>query len=391
MLTVERVDNLEGLAALNRPWTQLLSRCSYRNLFLTHEWAGTWWAHFGKGKELWLLLVRDGEELLGIAPMMLGWEWYGGLPVRMLGFLVNRHTSRADFIIADGRKEEAIGALVRYWQDHNRRWDVLRLVHVPKESGNVRVLEEAIGNSKLAGFPARVSRRILTLPIEGTWEKYLGQQTHAFRKNLRQSAKRIRESQMTLVSENDPSRVEQGLRSIFGIEARSRKADFREKRMLVNDKEFYLSLGTMVRLFEWRSDLLVDSEGKTIAGCHAAFHERRCYGFLLYHDYSHSAISPGRRLVADLLAECFRRGDVEEMDFNGNSAFIRSWTNHERVCEVLSACNRGLYSLLIAGLRRLNRNRTKQPRRGSADGRTDHGRAAADSTQATTETDEGAP
>lgn len=356
MLTVERVDNLEGLTALSQPWTQLLSRCSYRNLFLTHEWASTWWTHFGKGKELWLLMVRDGEELLGIAPMMLGWEWYGGLPVRMLGFLVNRHTSRADFIIADGRKEEVIGALVRYWQDHNRCWDVLRLVHVPRESGNVRVLEEAIGMSKLIGFPAKTSKNLCYLPMTGSWEDYLRGRSSHFRKRLKGTIRRARqEGAFEVVREEDPKEVEASMGRLFRLEARSWKSQDSKAVFSAEEKAFAMDIARKFSRSGRVSNIFMTLDGTDVGALYSIVYEGVCYAFLIYYDEKYDKWSPGRYLMAESLSRYWAEGGIREFDFNGDSAFIRSWTNHERVCEVLSAGNAMPYSKLIGRMKRLKR------------------------------------
>lgn len=51
-------------------WQNLLSQSATNVVFLTHAWQRIWWDHFGAGRDLVLLSVRDGEDrLVGIAPL----------------------------------------------------------------------------------------------------------------------------------------------------------------------------------------------------------------------------------------------------------------------------------------------------------------------------------
>ena len=49
---------------------------------------------FGAGRRLYVLLIWDGEELIGIAPLMISRVKMYGLPVREIGFIYNDHTPR---------------------------------------------------------------------------------------------------------------------------------------------------------------------------------------------------------------------------------------------------------------------------------------------------------
>lgn len=59
-----------GFSSLEEGWRGLLQACSECHVFFSPGWHRTWWQHFGVGRELLLLSVHRGGELVGIAPLM---------------------------------------------------------------------------------------------------------------------------------------------------------------------------------------------------------------------------------------------------------------------------------------------------------------------------------
>lgn len=355
-VSVRKIESLAQLKTLEKPWADCLSRCSYRNLFLTHHWVVCWWTHFGAGHDLSVLLIEDGSELIGIAPMMITRSMYSGLPVRMLGLMMNKHTSRADFITPDERRQEVLGALVRYWESHADDWDVLRLFHVPQESGTMGVLQSGLQRSRLSVFPIEESRRLLYLPLSGSWEDYLGRQSRNFRKNIRRCWEKARASgEIEVICRSGDTDAEPNMNELFSLQAATWKAASPEACMTSEDQAFQLDL---VRSPSSRSryvNYLMRLNGQSIAGIHLLFYQRVCYPILLYCDERYAELSPGRCLIAHVIKVALENHESEEIDFNGSSEFLGTWTGTFRVAESVSVCHERLYSRLVSSLKRLKR------------------------------------
>ncbi len=60
----------EGLDQLAPQWRDLLARSWLPLPFLSPTWLRVWWPEFGGDRELLLLSVRRGRELVGVAPLM---------------------------------------------------------------------------------------------------------------------------------------------------------------------------------------------------------------------------------------------------------------------------------------------------------------------------------
>ncbi|WP_410970048.1 hypothetical protein, partial [Salmonella sp. SAL4458] len=85
--TIEVVTDYADFLALEPAWNTLVQRAGIDHPFLTHEWIRTWWDCFGGERQLHIVLVKARDELVAIAPLMLGAERMYGLHVRQLEFI----------------------------------------------------------------------------------------------------------------------------------------------------------------------------------------------------------------------------------------------------------------------------------------------------------------
>ena len=67
-LTMSVATSFETLEGMRGQWDALVSRSS-GDIYMTFDWCQTWWKHYGRARNLQVLLFRTGEELVGILPM----------------------------------------------------------------------------------------------------------------------------------------------------------------------------------------------------------------------------------------------------------------------------------------------------------------------------------
>src|SRR3989442_5903264 len=70
-LEVELIDDVQGFTALRSQWNSLLHTSGADSPFLTWEWLHTWWTHLSGSRDLRLLILRAGNQLVGLAPLSL--------------------------------------------------------------------------------------------------------------------------------------------------------------------------------------------------------------------------------------------------------------------------------------------------------------------------------
>ena len=69
-MRVEAITTVEACPALEPNWGALVERSSSATIFLTMEWLQPWWRHFRRrGDTLYILVAREGESIVGLAPL----------------------------------------------------------------------------------------------------------------------------------------------------------------------------------------------------------------------------------------------------------------------------------------------------------------------------------
>src|ERR1044071_9465694 len=132
-LRVEVISDYAGLVAVEPAWTALEERSELSHPFLTYAWVRAWWESFGARNTLHILLIKEGRELIGIAPLMLGRRKFYGINMRSLEFISNVHTPRFDFLIA-ARHGDVYRAIWEHVREIRGLWDVMLLCQIPEGS-----------------------------------------------------------------------------------------------------------------------------------------------------------------------------------------------------------------------------------------------------------------
>ena len=169
---------------LKSEWNSLLARAPMNCLFYTWEWQSTWWNAYQPG-ELLILVCREDDRLLGIAPLFVT-ESERGRSVQIIGCV--DVTDYLDFIIDADRLQDVLTAFADYFADHRASFDLLDFCNIPQHSPTQSILPALL---EMRGFDASVTQQevcpIIELPQN--WSDYLAsldkKQRHEVRRKLR--------------------------------------------------------------------------------------------------------------------------------------------------------------------------------------------------------------
>ena len=169
----------EGFDSLTSYWTDSSHRLKWGSIFVLPPWLAVWWREFQPKTELYLSVVRQGNEIIGIAPLQIAGEkacFVGSADV----------CDYLDFIVSPGREADFFNVLlddlgrkgVNYLDLHHLRPDSTVLTHlvdiVRERKHEVHCREEAVS---------------LEIDLPATWEEYLAalakKQRHEVRRKLR--------------------------------------------------------------------------------------------------------------------------------------------------------------------------------------------------------------
>lgn len=326
-LCVHVIRDTAGLLAIKPEWDELVDRAEPSQPFLRHDWVRTWWECFGADKELCVLVVRAGDNLIALAPLMRVRVRMYGVPVWRLEFIANVHTPRFDFVVAE-RREEACVAILEHLQAHEMPWDVLMLSELPGSSPTVGMLRRLAGPRLLRTGEWSAGASPL-IPLQGTFESYRASRSTKRRAVLRQRLRRLESLgtvSMEVVSEADG--LAPALDDAFRIEAASWKGVV--GTAIAHDevlKRFYQSIAA--RACESRSIRLVflNVGGQRIAFGYCLKAARTLFLLKTGYDPAYATYSPFNVLMLFIIEEGFKDG-LEAFDLLGcDEPWKRDWTD----------------------------------------------------------------
>ena len=142
-------DRVAGCAAADAQpeWNALVARneTNYA-VFQTYEWFDAWWQSPGRNRRLFFLVVRNGADIVGFAPLMLRRTIAG---LRQMEFIGTGNADYQDFVLPID-KPAALLAICSFLRENASRWDRLRLTNVPRaDRRRWRLLTEA---ARVCGF-----------------------------------------------------------------------------------------------------------------------------------------------------------------------------------------------------------------------------------------------
>jgi CelD/BcsL family acetyltransferase involved in cellulose biosynthesis len=323
------VDVLGGeteLAGLEKSWTALVEKTGIDHPFLSHEWIGTWWECFGSGKQLRVFVVRQGKEVVSIAPLMIHYGKLCGVGVRLLESIANVHTPRFDFIVGD-RTATVYKALWKAFLSRQAEWDVLRLCQLPADSNTLVELSQ---NASDEGHQVGVwtSEESPYLYLRGTWANYWNARRGRYRAMLRNHLRRLsrfgQAQREVVVSEAE---VQGALDEGFEIEAAAWKR--RAGTAIVSDpaaERFYRRFASRAARRGWLRLSFLTVGGQRIAFAYGLRYRKIVRLLKTGYLPSYARGSPSTLLCSRDLEAAFAEGSVEFDFLGGREANKMEWT-----------------------------------------------------------------
>jgi CelD/BcsL family acetyltransferase involved in cellulose biosynthesis len=214
----------DNLGSLSARWKDTKQSLNWPSVFVLPDWMSVWTEVFGDGAELFIRTVRQGENVIGIAPLML----------REGTALFIGDTSVCDyqdFITAPGRERDFCGALLDDLERNNVR--ELDLGHVRPDAAVLTALAPLAGGRgcKVTSSQEAVS---FEMALPGSFDDYLEGLSTKQRHEVRRKLRRMSESgDIEYRTITDSAAVPEAMDTFFRmfVESRQDKAEFLTERM----------------------------------------------------------------------------------------------------------------------------------------------------------------
>jgi CelD/BcsL family acetyltransferase involved in cellulose biosynthesis len=295
---------------------------------LTHEWQRTWWRYFSPGRELLLLSLRRGDELVGIAPFYRQ-SVDGRKVIRLVGG--TEVSDYLDIIALPDYKEGVYHALFEFFAAELSDWDEIDFHCIPAVSPTQALQEVATEHGLVV--QRRVEDVCPVIPLPAAWDDYLAllnkKQRHEIRRKIRRAN---REAQVEWYVTSDPDKLSEDVEVFFDLHRKSSadKEDFMSQPAM---QGFFHEVARFSLAREWLelSFLLINGEKTATMLCFAYDNQTLVYNSG-YDPEQFAHLSPGIVLLSyhiqDSIAQGrtafdFLRGDeVYKYRFGGQDAEI---------------------------------------------------------------------
>jgi CelD/BcsL family acetyltransferase involved in cellulose biosynthesis len=169
----------ETLESAAEYWTNRNHALRWDCLFVLPPWLKAWWHIFHPDDRLQLSSVRDGDEIIGLAPLRRA-----GTTARFIGSV--DVCDYQDFILAPGREADFFEALVADLRQQGIQELDLELVH---PASSILTQFAAMAEDLRCRFESQAVDVALEINLPQSWEEYLlllnGKQRHEVRRKLR--------------------------------------------------------------------------------------------------------------------------------------------------------------------------------------------------------------
>ena len=343
-----------GVETVLDEWAVLYDADPTATPFVSPGWARAWIRHWAPRARPWVVLVRDGSRLAGVAPLAL--QRFG--PVRLLSMLGKEPGDYWDVVAAPDERAAVSTAVARELVRRRHEWDAGLLSCLVPGSTTVDALSSA--GLRILNRPPVICPAI-ALPT--TWDEYLAALPRGRRGNLRRHLRRLDEGEVQMREIRDSAELPDALarwqdlrESQWDERGRSLNPAHRTDRFREFLLEAVQALVPLRQALVWEFRV----EGRT-AGMYVNFADARSfYWYLGGFDPAHAALGIGKIAIAAGIRQSIQCGRVR-YDFTRGPEAYKYWygANDRNAGSVVVGSTRARSHVLMVGARAENARRAR--------------------------------
>jgi CelD/BcsL family acetyltransferase involved in cellulose biosynthesis len=328
-LRFEVLQDEDAFSYLESEWDALCSLLDkYITVFASFIWFRNWWRFYGANARLQLFTMREGEKLIGLAPLM--WEKYHlrGMSVRRIGFIQNNQSLHNDFIVLPEYRTAFLHELIQSLFEQSSKWDILFFRNFPLSSENYDPLVKSLEGRCWNQVANSINSPYLT--PSGDWPKFFGGRSKKTRKALSNIKNRIyKAGKVSVKNIRTWKEFLSCKEELFDVAKRSWAEGQGDSLGSVVNREFFESLARSAAEKGWLSIWALYLDDKMIA---MEFHLRgygKEHALRGHYHPDFASLSPGTFLEMTILEQVFEDPDrVQVYDFCGSfENYKRKWTD----------------------------------------------------------------
>ena len=190
MLHITEINDAAELAGYRLLWKSLLAQTPGATFFHSLDWLEPYWRHFGHNQQLRVLVVRSGDDPVGILPLVVRSERTKLGRARVLTYPLDHWGA---FYGPIGSQPAAtLTAALQYIRSRPRDWDLLSLRFVHRDGADRGRTPRAM---RFIGWHPleEVEQQAPCVNLQGSWSDYWATRDGHWRNNVGRSERRLAE------------------------------------------------------------------------------------------------------------------------------------------------------------------------------------------------------
>ena len=343
--------------AVRHQWNQL----SLPSPMQSADWLMTWWKTYGNEKknQLCVLLVLDGESLVGVAPWYTRQHWTQGTCLRFLGdgAVCSDHAT----VVSEPQYIQAVVEIVGQWlhREAGRRWDAIHFESIDRDNRTVHRLIQQITDST-SETHLRDAEGTWAVDLPSTWEAYLSSLSKNHRKRCRRWQRTYFDTGRATVVCTAVADVELGWHEMAQLNQHRRqqlgdRSAFADERF----RQFHLSVLPRLLTAEKAELRALHLDGSVVAWEYVFIHEETMFCYQSGMESSERRDGYGNLSTLALFRDAIDRG-YTRLDFlRGDEDYKQHWGARRVPCvnyfvasnsltgTARAACYRAIHSMRV--------------------------------------------
>ena len=345
-VSVEVIDDRQRLPALVPSWEVLWQESGPDSVFLSQDWLLPWWDRHGAGKALNIVLVREGRELIGLAPWCVETKW-GSRSLRTIGHGFIDYEG----VLAVREREVEVAAALREWLGASCDYDEAVFERLPVEGLLWRLMAEGRCPERTSAYwETDTSTTASYVDFSRGWMQFEGCLTRKLRADTDRRIRRLSEQgSLALRVVRTHEELGAAFDTFLGWKQIRHKQRYQREDLVHGEGGFWGEAGVAAYYREVAARLLandrlafscLDVNGKMVSAIFGMEKEGVYFHFATTFSLDYAAYSVGRMHIWMLIQELSTRG-FHRFDF---------LVGHEQYKKDLAAQSRPLMQVCMRRL-----------------------------------------
>jgi CelD/BcsL family acetyltransferase involved in cellulose biosynthesis len=297
---IKEVKSYSDFIAMKDRWKYVLER-SEHSVFSTWEWLSTWWKYFGKNKQLLILVAKENERIVGIAPLMYSVYTMFGLRQGKIELIGTPHSDYNDFILTD-KQQNCMQLFLNYLNSLSENWSSLELTDIP-ENGNFISSLHKISSS------IRPLHKCPYAPLPKSYDALLSGLKRKHRKELGRNLRRLEKEgfKVDFVDYSRTSKIADGMNTLFDLhQKRWKQKGFSGVFADQDVRSFNLDIARLFSKEGWLGLYSLELSGKPVAMLYGFKYKHKYYAYISGIDPVYCKYSVGNLLFLQVMNKCIQ-------------------------------------------------------------------------------------